>query len=317
MLSGKKLKWQAQVWCRKWTLAPWSRAASFLAGCGRLTSCYDFPHSPEPATRLQAFDTEYRARCKGSDQEIWVFSANLWKRIYTSPHRWSLSKTHFLHWYIQGWSEKREGGKRLWVENCREDLFAGTRTRAPSWDKWLDGKRHKHSTAQSNCRKTAHTLKETLSHSLDFTLHCSEVHPVLKDQRTVGIAVLEKRCQHDNIPGVVPCGQWPRDTQSSCHIHPQRLGQVLFSLLKIIGAVKWQELNVRLSWFLNLVILMKAEKYLAGICRQTVGGRRNHGIWIWIKILSAITSQVFLIFPNFPPPLIIHRLMHLIMRITW
>ena len=111
MLSGKKLKWQAQLWCRKWTLAPWSRAASFLAGCGRLTSCYDFPHSPEPATRLQAFDTEYRARCKGSDQEIWVFSANLWKRIYTSPHRWSLSKTHFLHWYTQGWSEKKEGGK--------------------------------------------------------------------------------------------------------------------------------------------------------------------------------------------------------------
>ena len=33
------------------------------------------------------------------------------KKIYTSPHRASLSKIHFLHWYIQGWSEKRGGRK--------------------------------------------------------------------------------------------------------------------------------------------------------------------------------------------------------------
>ena len=249
MLSGKNLKWQAQVE----DLVQEMEVGSLIA-CSKLfgslrsaDNLLRFPAYSRTCHTSAGFDTGRAAKVFG--QEIWVFCANLWKRIYTSPHRWSLSKTHFLHWYIQGWSEKREGGKRLWVENCREDLFAGTRTPAPSWDKWLEGKRHKHSTAQSNCRKTAHTLKETLSHSLDFALHCSEVHPVLKDQRTVGIAVLEKRCQHDNIPGVVPCGQWPRDTQSSCHIHPQRLGQVLFSLLKIIGAVKWQELNVRLSWF--------------------------------------------------------------------
>ena len=80
---------------------------------------------------------------KVSDQEILVFSANLWKRIYTSPHRWSLSKTHFLHWYIQGWSEKREGGRKGCELRIVGKIYSLAR-----------GHRHRHETSDWTGRDT-------------------------------------------------------------------------------------------------------------------------------------------------------------------
>ena len=240
-------KHRLKTWCRKWTLAPWSRAASFLAGCGRQTICYDFPHIPEPATRLQAFDTGRAA--KVSDQEIWVFSANLWvggKLHPTGGPCWKyISFTDIFRD-----DRKREGGRKGCELRIVGKIYSLAR-----------GHRHRHETSDWTGRDTntalhnptvgrQHTHSKRLFH-IPWTLPYTVLRCTLLWRIREQLALL---CRRSGVNMTIFQGLClaasDLETHSPAVIFTHRgwAGQVLFSLLKIIGAVKWQELNV-MSWF--------------------------------------------------------------------
>ena len=173
------------------------------------------------------------------------------KKIYTSPHhRGSLSKILFLNWYIQGWSEKRRGRK-----GCELRIVGKIYSLAR-------GHRHRHETSDWTGRDTntalhnptvgrQHAHSKRLFHTpwtLPYTvLRCNllwrirEQLALLCRRSGVNMTIFQGLC--------LAASDLETHSPAVIFTHRGWAGQVLFSLLKIIGAVKWQELNVRLSWF--------------------------------------------------------------------